>query len=131
MNLKKNNRVIYNAKLLIDKESYEKVMSLQKINVGWERCRVFDGTEVVQCFKCKGFNHKAADCKSEEICYKCHGNHKSNDCDKEILIKCINCIRMNKKLNLGLDENHTTSNKECPVYQNKLRNKKKRFGLNI
>lgn len=104
-------------------------MQVQKLNIGWEKCRVFDGTDIIQCFKCQGYNHKSSDCKNEEICYKCHGSHKSKECKKEIINKCINCIKANKRLNMGLDENHVTSNKECPVYQNKLNYKKKRLGL--
>ena len=43
--------------------------------------------------------------------------------------KCINCVRVNNRLNLGLNENHSTNSKECPVYQNKLITKKRRNGL--
>lgn len=104
-------------------------MEVKKLNVGWERCRIFDGTDIIQCYKCLGFNHKSIDCKNEETCYKCHGNHKSGECSKEVILKCVNCIRINKKLNLGLDENHVTSNKECPVYKNKLNAKRRRIGI--
>lgn len=128
---KRYNKPVYNAKLKIDNDSYKKVMSAQKINIGWERCRVFDGTEILQCFKCKGYNHKSSECKNEEICLKCHGNHKSAECKKDTIEKCINCVRINNKLNLGLEENHYTMNRECPVYQNKLNMKKRRIGLNV
>lgn len=126
---KRKNVVINNVKLIIDKESYIKVISQQKLNVGWEKCRVFDGTDIIKCFKCKGYNHKSTECKNQETCYKCHGNHKSTECDKAVIVKCINCTRVNEKLNMGLDENHDTNNRECPVYLNKLRMKKKRLGL--
>ena len=128
---KRNNYIINNAKILIDSDSYTKIMSTQKINIGWEKCRIFDGTEVVMCYKCKGFNHKARDCRNQDVCHKCHGNHQSKECTKEVLMKCINCIRSNQKFNLGLDENHSTTNKECPVYQNKLKIKMRRIGFNI
>lgn len=128
---KKNNITLYNAKLKVDNTSYCQLMKEQKINIGWERCRLFDGTDLIQCFKCRGFNHKAAECKNKEICFKCHESHKSKECDKEILQKCINCVRSNKKLNLGLDDNHYTNSKQCPVYQNKLNFKKKQLGLNL
>ena len=127
---KRNNGTIYNAKLKINNESYIKVISAQKLNVGGEKCRVFDGTQIIQCFKCKGFNHKSIDCRNEITCLKCHGNHNTKQCNKEYIHKCINCKRMNSKLNLGLDENHETTDKECPVYVNKLKLKKKRMGLN-
>lgn len=126
---KRNNKVVYNVKVATDGDTYTKLMNAQKINIGWERCRVFDGTDVIKCFKCKGFNHIARECKNDEICSKCHGNHQSNQCKKETITKCINCVRVNKKLNMGLDENHLTNNKHCPVYQNKLNIKRKKMGF--
>lgn len=124
-----NNRIIYSAKIKIDNDSYIKVMNAQKVNIGWEKCRIFDGTDIIQCFKCYGYNHKSTECKNQETCFKCHGNHKSFECQKEVINKCINCVRMNNRLNLGLDENHSTIYRECPVYQNKLNAKKRRIGL--
>lgn len=126
---KRNGQIIYNGILKIDKDSYIKVMDAQKLNIGWEKCRVFEGTDIIQCYKCMGYNHKSKECKFEEVCYKCHGNHKSKECTNSILNKCINCVRVNKRLNLGLEENHTSTNRECPVYQNKLNAKRRRSGL--
>lgn len=126
---KRFNKTIYNAKIKIDNESYARVMSSQKINVGWDSCRVFDGTSIWKCFKCEGYNHKASECKNEEICYRCHGKHKSSECNKEVIAKCVNCMKENRRFNLGLDENHVTNNRECPVYQNKLNLKKRRIGI--
>ena len=39
---KRYNRTIYNAKLKIDNESFPKVISGLKLNIGWDICRVFD-----------------------------------------------------------------------------------------
>lgn len=128
---KRFNRSIYNAKVKIDYATYHKIMPMQRLNVGWEKCRIFDGTHIMQCFNCQGFNHKASECRNEAVCFKCHGNHKSKDCTKEILNKCINCVRENKRLNLNLDESHATINRECPVYRNKLSLKKRRLGIDI
>lgn len=126
---KRFNRKIYNAKVKIDNESYKNVMAEKRLKVGWDVCRVFDGTSIMQCFKCKGYNHKSVDCKNQETCYKCHGTHNSNECNKETILKCINCVRTNKRLNLELDEDHLTNNRECPVYKNKLNVKMRMMGL--
>lgn len=125
----RNNKTIYNIQIKVNGETYENILKQQRVNIGWERCRVFDGTSVRRCYKCKGYNHMAHECKNEETCSKCHGNHKTSECNNEQMIKCINCVRVNKKLNLGLDDNHLTNYKGCPVYQNKLSIKKKRLGL--
>ena len=40
-------------------------------------------------------------------------------------------VWVNKKLNMGLDENHVTMSKQCPaVYQNKMNNKKGQISNN-
>ena len=39
---------------------------------------------------------------------------------KEIVRKCINCMKETKRLNLGLDEDHATYSRECRVYQNNV-----------
>ena len=51
--------------------------------------------------------------------------HKSRECNKEIMDKCFNCIRANKRLNLDPDENHSMNHRNCIVYQNKFNLKKK------
>ena len=81
-----------------------------------KKCRIFDGTDIIQCFKYRGYNHKSVECRNKE--------HKSDKCNKGIINKCINCIHMNKRLNLELDENHATLSKECLVHMKKLNAKK-------
>ena len=44
---KRYNRTVYNAKVKIDNVSHHEVMKEKKIIIGWERCRVFDGTNVI------------------------------------------------------------------------------------
>lgn len=100
-------------------------MSAQKLNIGWEICRVFDDNDV-RCFKWQRINHLTSKCKNHEIYVKCHG------CDKKSITKCIcNCMRINRKLNMDLDENHGIFSKECAVLQNKLKMIKRRIELNI
>ena len=43
--------------------------------------------------------------------------------------KCFNYIRENMRLNLGLDENHDTNHRVCPVYLNKLSLKKRKIAV--
>lgn len=72
---------------------------------------MIDGVDILCCFKCKGFNHKASECKNNEVCVECLEDHKTNECNKERINKCINCERANEKLKLDLDENHNTRSK--------------------
>ncbi|XP_055388117.1 uncharacterized protein LOC129616490 [Condylostylus longicornis] len=118
----------YNAIIEIDNQSFPRVLQNEKVSIGWERCKVFDALRVLRCCKCNGFNHKAAESKNEENCLNCLGKHKSRDCKKEKVIKCINCFVANDKLKLNLDVGHETLSKECPVYINKLSMLRKKIG---
>ena len=80
----------------------------RKVNIGKEEWRVCYGTYIRECFKCKGYKHKSSQYKYEEICIKCHGSHKSNVCNQNTINKCINCVKVNNWLNLGLNKNHST-----------------------
>ena len=94
---KRGNKTLFNVKLRVDIEVYGKIMEERKVDVGWEKCRVYDGTELVQCMKCRGYNHIAKDCKNQDICIKCHGQHKTVNCEsQEKVIKCIICSKVNK-----------------------------------
>ncbi|XP_036325083.1 uncharacterized protein LOC118738264 [Rhagoletis pomonella] len=87
--VKNNTKTYYNAIVEVDECMFTSVMKLDKLNIGWERCRFYDGVNVTTCFKCKGYNHKATDCKSEEVCSKCLGKHKTTECNETPKNKCI------------------------------------------
>ncbi|XP_067619860.1 repetitive organellar protein-like [Eurosta solidaginis] len=92
-NVKTSNKNYYNAILEVDEEMFTNAIKLDKLNVGWERCKVYDGVDVTTCFKCRGYNHKATECKNEEVCTKCLGKHKTIECNEQPANKCINCIK--------------------------------------
>lgn len=95
------------------------------MNCGWKRCRVFDGLQVLRCFKCNGFNHKGADCKAAVVtCPICSGAHELKDCKAEKK-KCSNCEKLRNEKNADIDVNHAVWSSECPVYrkQQERRNK--------
>ena len=122
------------GQFLMRKQKYNKshIIGLfhVRVNIGWERCRVYDGTVITQCYKCLGYNHRAAECRNKKVCFKCQRNHKSRDCSKESMNKCFNCIRKHRRLNLGLDENHDRD-RDCSVYLSKLGLKKRRIGIAV
>lgn len=126
--VKRGNRTYFNAIVEVDTEAFPKIISWGKLNVGWERCRVFDGTSVLRCFKCKGFNHRSDNCTEKEVCARCHGEHRTDSCSLPLLNKCINCIYSNKKFNLSLNVDHCILDKSCPEFQRNLAGKKKKIG---
>lgn len=124
---KSNNITYYSAIFEADPDTFTKVMQAGKLNIGWETRKVYDGTDVMMCFKCLGYNHRAPNCRSEEICRKCLQNHKTSECDSEPQNKCINCIRAKEKLSLDINENHSALDKKCPTYLFMLEQKKKKI----
>jgi len=116
---------VENIIIELDKsEVYKKIMNDGKMRHQFEIYKVVDNINIMRCYNCYGFHHKAKDCKNEMACSKCAGPHKGSECkDKDV--KCINCIMANKKLNLELDTNHDAWSKECKVYIQKLEKSKK------
>lgn len=122
------NDVYYNVILETDRDGYHKAIEKGKIFIGWDACHVFDATYVKRCYKCLGFNHKAENCKSDQVCAKCSKNHKTESCKREDFIKkCNNCIKANKVFRIGVSEDHSILSKDCPVYNEKLRIEKQRI----
>jgi hypothetical protein len=46
--------------------------------------------QITQCFKCSNYGHRATQCKREQKCGKCAGNHNTNECTNTE-IKCTQC----------------------------------------
>lgn len=101
----------------LDAETFFKVLDLGKVNCGWNRCRVFDGLQVTRCFKCNGYGHKGADCRSEkQICPICSEDHKWEEC-KATAEKCVNCEKLRVQRKVNVDANHSAWSSDCPVFQ--------------
>jgi hypothetical protein len=75
------------------------------VTIGLTRFKVADykvAQRVLQCYRCQGFSHIAAACKSAEKCQKCGGEHDRRECDATEP-KCANC-----------GGEHVSSSYECP-----------------
>ena len=96
-----------------------KLLLHKKVKLGWQICTVEDYVFAIRCYKCSRFNHRASDCRGEETCPLCAGNHKLKECTTNPLeYKCINCQSYNKH-NQGktICVNHTSLDKNCPSLQ--------------
>lgn len=109
----------FSASAEVDSVTFKEIMALGKLNIGWDRCPVYEDIDLRQCYNCAGFNHKAKDCNNKTSCSRCAGNHNLTKCPSDQL-SCINCLMTNKSLNLKLSTNHAASDKTCPVYLRKL-----------
>lgn len=79
------------------------------------------------CFKCWGYYHIAKNCKRQETCHKCAGEHKASEC-KATKLRCVNCIYKNKTHNLKINDEHDALSMKCLTYIRALEEEKKRTG---
>ena len=82
-----------------------------KVYTRYENCNIYDIYLPYQCYKCQNFGHSATNCTNEQICPKCGGKHKYNQCNTE-QAKCTNC----EKRGLPSVDHKTFDRKTCAVY---------------
>lgn len=116
---KKNPEYEYSLICEIDANTFEKVIRKGKLNIDFEKCRVFESIELFRCFKCCGYGHKSSECKNTLHCAKCSERHDVKDCSSEREL-CINCIISNRERKTHFDVNHSSWSTECPIYQRKV-----------
>lgn len=117
---KKGTKTIYCE---CESSSFEAVMSLKKIYIGWERYAVYEDLTVIRCFNCQEFHHKKEHCKNSTVCSVCSGDHEK--CNGSVR-SCKNCIQANNKYKVGHNVSHSPSDPDCPslkYYVELLRNK--------
>lgn len=103
-----------------DPSTFKSILDQGKVNIGWSVCRVFEHVQVLRCFKCGGFNHIAATCKSDITCKMCaSSSHSTADCDA-LEHKCANCIQIKSTANIEVDINHSMFDINCPSYQRQV-----------
>ena len=113
-----------------DAESNHSVLEAAHVCIGWDRCRVFDGFDLMRCYKCNDFNHKAKDCSKKLICPKCCGPHRPRECQiDEDHMECSNCKYAVEKLKMKVDTHHPAWSKSCPVYLKKLEVRRRLSGF--
>lgn len=126
----KNKNWKYSADIAIievDPETFEILLRKEKVNIGWDRCKVYETVSILRCYKCWSYGHKSAECNEPICCPHCAGCHESKNCNVDIL-QCINCCRRNRQMNLSdkdkLDICHSALSFDCPIYKNKSKNAK-------
>lgn len=61
----------FNAVIEVDVDVYNVLIFTGKVNLGWDKCAVFDGIFIRRCYKCLGFGHKSTECSGNNICADC------------------------------------------------------------
>lgn len=98
-----------------DEETYNKMISVFRININWDLCHAYESTNIRRFLNCQEYNHISKYCKNQQKCGVCADDHQTKNCDIQVP-KCINCCYTKDRLKLELDGNHTAFDVNCPVY---------------
>lgn len=119
----------YMAIIQSDTQTHEKVIKDGRLYIGWSVCRVFDYVSVFRCFRCGGFDHKAAECSQPNRCLKCGDtSHQMDVCTFESW-KCVNCTDAVINLKLNLSTDHSPFSEECSCLQRKVSLQKRKLKI--
>lgn len=119
-----NRQESYSAIIETDGGTYEDILRQRKLNIEWDSCYVFEYVNILRCYKCLGFNHKAINCINRLACSKCAGNHNVKECNSNVL-KCVNCCDLVQKNLIKTDVHHDAFSRQCPAYIKHFENKTK------
>lgn len=73
--------------VILNGEDAKNLLEVGKLRLGLTLCRMEERIEVVKCYRCWGYGHKASVCKDEDMtdrCQRCTGTgHKREGCQAE------------------------------------------------
>lgn len=122
---KKNKR--FGAFLQVDSRTFNKMIAVDKIFIGWDSCQANEDLNIRRCYKCWGFNHVSSKCSADlQKCPLCCGNHHQNECDSSIE-KCAVCSDVVAKNHLNIDTNHSVFSKNCPSYLHRIAQERRKI----
>lgn len=118
------------AIIQVDGEIFQNLMKNQKIFVGWQRCSVYECIDILRCYNCSGFHHKASDCKKTKYCPRCSQVHELKECDSTVLC-CPNCTYAVNTYKLNLKTDHEAWSHDCATYLKKLDMQRGKIAYNL
>ncbi|XP_050315413.1 uncharacterized protein LOC126749761 [Anthonomus grandis grandis] len=72
----------FNMILEVDATTYGVFIEKEKMNIGWNRCPVFNEYGIRRCFKCCRYGHLLKEYKENKVCAKCGGPHDVKECNE-------------------------------------------------
>lgn len=103
----------------VDSVSQKKMIEFGTLYLPWRECKVYEHIYLKRCYKCCGFSHTSIECKNNQFCSKCSGQHKFSECNNN-KVECINCKIANYNFKTNLNINHHAWSKECAVLQRRM-----------
>lgn len=111
----------------VDERMHEILLKKEKLNIGWNKCPVYNHVSIKRCFRCWGFYHMTKNRKRDEVCHKCAENHNSIDCTAT-KNRCVNCMFKIKAYNLKINDEHDALSMYCPILKKAIQKEKMRTG---
>lgn len=105
--------------------TFQKLVN-KDIYLGWDKCKIREDLNILYCFKCCEYGHKAKECLKKKICKFCAKEHSYWTC-KEQTPKCVNCLISNTKFKTNYKYNHEANNVECSIHLLKVTKTKEKI----
>lgn len=114
---------ILQAECSVDVDSYKRLLDSGHLLIGLNGCSVFDGVNILRCFRCNGFNHSAKNCTKNYVCPLCAQSHELKNCpvnkdtDKDDFC-CSNCVSLRKVQLFDVQTSHPVWDyNNCSAYK--------------
>lgn len=99
-----------------DGDTYEKLVD-KYIMVDFSHHYIKEYVNVVRCFNCQKYNHKASACTDAVKCGRCSGDHSTRDCAETGNFNCVNCEEAVAR-GAKMRTNHPCGSYRCQYQQN-------------
>lgn len=119
----------FSAVIEIDGNHFAKAMEVGRLFIDLQSCKVFEDIQVMRCFNCSRYYHKAKECPNKLSCQECGEEHLTSKCNNDIK-KCVNCEHAVKTYNVKYDINHAVYDRNCNVFVKKMHMLRRRIEYN-
>lgn len=101
------------AIIALHKAAWEAMKDRTHLNIGWNRCIMYDNTYVARCTNCAKYGHTARWCQAKEPrCVECGGKHYYEEC-RSSEQECVACTGEGY---LSEEAGHSMMAMDCPTY---------------
>lgn len=101
------------AIISLNLQAWQKTKGKTHLNIGWEKCPIFDNTFVPRCNNCAKYGHTQRWCQARSPrCTECGGQHHFKECKKEDY-ECCTCTGEGTDTDLA---NHSMMAMDCPTF---------------